>query len=206
MRDLDKALADINEIRTQMARGTEFRGYGPATLAATGGLAVLAAVAQALWLRHPTGQIGLYIALWGATAVISVTLIGLDMILRSRRIHSGLAQEMIWAAVEQFLPAGVAGGLLTVVLVEYSPDDLWMLPGLWQIVFSLGVFACCRFLPRAIFAVGLWYLVAGLACLVFAQGGHAFSPWAMGAPYGLGQLLVAAILHRYAAGEIDGRV
>jgi len=48
MRDLEKALADISEIRSQMARGTEFRGYGPATLAATGGLALLAAAGQAL--------------------------------------------------------------------------------------------------------------------------------------------------------------
>lgn len=206
MRDLDKALADISEIRSQMARGTVFRGYGPATLAATGGLALLAAIAQTVWLPHPADQVGLYIALWGATAVISVTLIGLDMILRSRRIHSGLAQEMIWAAVEQFLPAGVAGGLLTVTLLRYSPEDLWMLPGLWQIVFSLGVFACCRFLPRAIFAVGIWYLLAGVACLVLAQGAGAFSPWAMGVPYGAGQVLMAAILQRHASGEADGRI
>jgi hypothetical protein len=206
MRDLEKALADISEIRSQMARGTEFRGYGPATLAATGGLALLAAAGQALWLPRAANHVGLYIALWGMTAAVSVTFIGLDMILRSWRIHSGLAQEMIWSAVEQFLPAGVAGGLITAVLLQYAPESLWMLPGLWQIVFSLGVFACCRFLPRAIFAVGIWYLIAGLACLVFAQGERAFSPWAMGLPYGVGQLLVAAILQRYAAGEADGRI
>lgn len=205
MRDLEKALADISEIRSQMARGTEFRGYGPATLAATGGLALLAAAGQALWLPRAANHVCLYIALWGMTAAVSVTFIGLDMILRSWRIHSGLAQEMIWSAVEQFLPAGVAGGLITAVLLQYAPESLWMLPGLWQIVFSLGVFACCRFLPRAIFAVGIWYLIAGLACLVFAQGERAFSPWAMGLPYGVGQLLVAAILQRYAAGEADGR-
>ena len=206
MGDLEKALADISEIRSQMARGTEFRGYGPATLAATGALALLAAVAQALWLGHPADHVDLYVALWGTTAVVCVILIGLDMVLRSWRIHSGLAQEMVWSAVEQFLPAGVAGGLLTAVLLEYAPEDLWMLPGLWQIVFSLGVFACCRFLPRAIFAVGIWYLVAGLACLVFAQGELALSPWAMGVPYGVGQLLVAAILQRDAAGDPDGRL
>jgi len=206
MRDLEKALADISEIRNQMARGTEFRGYGPATLAATGGLALLAATLQALWLPHPAGHVGLYIGLWGTTAAVSVVLIGLDMILRSWRIHSGMAQEMIWSAVEQFLPAGVAGGLITAVLLEYAPESLWMLPGLWQIVFSLGVFACCRFLPRAIFAVGIWYLIAGLACLVFAQDERAFSPWAMGVPYGVGQVLVAAILQRHSTGEADGRV
>ncbi len=205
MRELERALADISEIRSQMARGTEFRGYGPATLAATGGLAALAAAGQALWLPHPANQPALYIALWGATAVVSAAFIGFDMILRSRRIHSGLAQEMIWSAVEQFLPAAVAGALLTVVLLQYAPEALWMLPGLWQIIFSLGVFACCRFLPRAIFAVGIWYLIAGLACLVFAQGERAFSAWAMGVPYGVGQLLVAAILQGYSAGEPDGR-
>src|SRR5215470_11305037 len=119
MRELERALADISEIRSQMARGTEFRGYGPATLAATGGLAALAAAGQALWLPHPANQAALYIALWGATAVVSAAFIGFDMILRSRRIHSGLAQEMIWSAVEQFLPAAVAGALLTVVLLQY---------------------------------------------------------------------------------------
>jgi hypothetical protein len=37
MRDLDKALADITAIRTQIAASTAFRGYGPAALAATAG-------------------------------------------------------------------------------------------------------------------------------------------------------------------------
>jgi hypothetical protein len=205
MRDLEKALADISEIRSQMARDLEFRGYGPATLAATGGLAILSAIGQALWLRHPLDSIGAYIALWGTTAAVSVVLIGLDMVMRTRRIHSGLAQEMIWSAVEQFLPACVAGVLITAVLLQYAREDLWMLPGLWQIVFSLGVFACCRFLPRAIFAVGIWYLVAGLFCLVFAQGAEALSPWAMGVPYGAGQLLVALVLQR-SAGDSDERL
>jgi len=42
MSELHKALGDITSIRRQVARSTEFRGYGPATLAATGGIAILA--------------------------------------------------------------------------------------------------------------------------------------------------------------------
>ncbi len=42
--------------------------------------------------------------------------------------------------------------------------------------------------------VGGWYLATAMACLVLARGAHALSPWAMGAPFGVGQLLVAAIL------------
>jgi hypothetical protein len=51
-------------------------------------------------------------------------------------------------------------------------------------------------LPRAIFAAGAWYLLCGLADLVLAQGENAFSPLAMGVPFGVGQLLIAAILQR----------
>ena len=202
MRDLDKALADITAIRTQMARGTEFRGYGPMTLAATGVLAIIAALLQSLWLPEPANIWG-YLALWVATAAISMALIGTEMVARTRRIHSGLADEMIQAATEQFVPAGVAGALLTFVIYRFAPQSLWMLPGLWQIVFSLGLFASCRSLPRAMFAAAVWYLAAGLGSLAFASGEHAFSPYAMAVPYGIGQSLIALVLYR-AVGEADG--
>jgi hypothetical protein len=104
-----------------------------------------------------------------------------------------MADEMIRMAVEQFLPAAGAGALLTIVLVAYVPSALWMLPGLWQIIFSLGVFSSCRFLPRPMAAAGAWYLLTGLTCLSLADD-RALSPWAMGIPYGAGQLLVAGIL------------
>jgi hypothetical protein len=194
MQDLDKALADITAIRSQMARGAEFRGYGPATVATTGALAIAAAMVQAFWLPDPASQALGYLALWVVTALLSVALIGSEMVARTRRIHCGLADEMIHAATEQFIPAGVAGVLLTIVLYRFTPENLWMLPGLWQIVFSLGLFAACRSLPRPMFAAAVWYLTTGLASLAFANGAHAFSPLAMAVPYGLGQLYIAVVL------------
>ncbi|HEY6255540.1 MAG TPA: hypothetical protein VIY51_07065 [Xanthobacteraceae bacterium] len=202
MEELDRALADITAIRSQLARGTEFRGYGPMTVAATGFVATGAAGIQALWLPDPPSDLLSYVTIWIATAAISIFLIGIEMVARSRRIHSGLADEMIHAATEQFVPAGVAGALLTFVLFRFSPQTLWMLPGLWQIVFSLGIFASCRSLPRPMFAAGVWYLAAGLASLAFANGAHAYSAWAMAVPFGIGQLLIAAILY-WSVGESD---
>ena len=35
----------------------------------------------------------------------------------------------------------LAGALITFVLVRSVPSATWMLPGLWQIIFSLGVFS-----------------------------------------------------------------
>jgi hypothetical protein len=193
MNDLNKALGDISSIRRQVARSTEFRGYGPATLAATGCFAILAAGVQALWLPDAVNRIPAYLAIWISTAVLSAALIGMQMVTRTHRVHSGLADEMIRMAVEQFLPAAGAGALMTIVLVASVPAALWMLPGLWQVIFSLGVFSSCRFLPRQMAAAGAWYLLSGLTCTALADT-RALSPWAMGFPFGAGQLLVAGIL------------
>jgi len=188
------ALSDIHAIRGQIARGTEFRGYGPASIAASGFLAFIVAAAEARWFESRVHGLAAFLTTWIATAAVSVVFTGVETIGRARRVHSGFAREMIRSAAEQFVPALMAGMLLTVVLLHFDPRNLWMLPGLWQIVFSLGVFASCRFLPRQMFIVGLWYLSAGLACLAVGGGDPVLSPWAMGIPFGVGQLLVAAVL------------
>jgi hypothetical protein len=82
-----------------------------------------------------------------------------------------------------------------VVLTQIAPQESWMLPGLWSVVFSLGIFASCRFLPCQMFGVGAWYLAAGLVDFLVAAGNHMLLPWSMGISFGVGQLLVAAVLH-----------
>jgi hypothetical protein len=199
MRDLDRALAEIGEIRGHLARSERFHGLGPTAFAATGVLAMLAAIGQARWM--PATDVVHFLTLWISVAAVSAGVIGVEMIDRSRRMHSHLADEMILAAVLQFLPAAGAGVLLTGVLFWFAPQCLWMTPGLWQITFGLGVFASCRFLPRGLLLVGGWFVASGLACLAYAQGLHAYSPWTMGAAFGVGQMLVAAVLRLSDAGH-----
>jgi hypothetical protein len=191
--DLRQALAEINAIRAQVARDTQFRGYGPVSVAASGILALLVAALQSR-IVSDARDFSTFLIIWVATAAIAIALTATEAIGRARRAHHDLANEMIQSAVEQFLPALVVGVLLTGVLAWAAPRELWMLPGLWQLLFSLGVFASCRFLPRAMRGVGVWYLVAGLICLVVQSGSKAFSPWTMGIPFGIGQLLVAFVL------------
>ncbi|HWM69708.1 MAG TPA: hypothetical protein VNO35_24230 [Steroidobacteraceae bacterium] len=198
MTELHRALAEINAIRNQVARGTQFRGYGPRTVAASGVLALIVAALQARWSAGSGHDATGFVEIWAAVAAVSAGFSAWETISRSRRVHVGFAREMINSAVEQFLPALAVGMLLTVVLLRCAPQALWMLPGLWQISFSLGIFASCRFLPRPMFAVGLWYLAAGLVCLVIESGPRELYPWAMGIPFGVGQLLVALTLeHGY---------
>src|ERR1700729_2721398 len=99
MNDLNRALGDIRSIRRQMARSTEFRGYGPATVAATAALAVVAAGTQTVLLPDPANHIAGYLVIWLSPAVVSAALAGAQMYTRSRRIHSEMSDEMMLMAV-----------------------------------------------------------------------------------------------------------
>jgi hypothetical protein len=193
--ELHEALTQISEIRLQMARTQVFRGYHSIPTAFSGLLAMAAAGLQSVWIHDPVHNLSLYLTLWFVVALLSVTAAGIEMWVHCRRSVSPLTREVTWLAVEQFLPAVVAGGLLTYALVSAAPESVWLLPGLWQVLFSLGVFASCRLLPRTVFVVGLFYMAAGIMSLVWARGPATLSPWAMGLPFGVGQFLAAAVLY-----------
>ncbi|MGI4828666.1 MAG: hypothetical protein ACRYFU_10830 [Janthinobacterium lividum] len=202
MSELNQALVDIRSIRRQVAQTTEFRGYGPFTLSATAVIALVAGAVQSHWLHEPASHPAEYVALWLTTAVLCASLIATEMLTRANRLHSGIADEMVRMAVTQFLPAGLAGASLPLVLLHVTPSVFWMLPGLWQIIFSLGVFASCRCLPRPMLLVGAWFLVTGLACLALGDN-RALAPVTMSLVYAMGMGLVAAIHHRFATKVVN---
>ena len=193
--DLTSALDQIAEIRRHMARGTTFRGYRAATVAATGGLALIVAGAQERLVPDPWHNLPGYFALWGGLAIICAAVTAVEQVRRCRRLASPMQTERTIEAAERFIPSLAAGGILTLVFYRSLTEDTWMLPGLWAVCFSLGVFASRTLLPRGIAVVGGYYLLAGCVDLVLARGPHAFSPWAMALTFGVGQLLAAFVLY-----------
>jgi hypothetical protein len=193
--ELRDALTQITEIRLQLARTEVFRGYRAMPVAFSGGVALLAALIQTATIADPVAGIGAYLGLWIGAAVVSALAAGLEMMIRARNAASTMTRELTWLALEQFCPCLIGGALVTVVLLRAAPESLWMLPGLWQIFYSLGIFASCRLLPRPTFWVAVFYLGTGLAVLALPHGDHSLSPWAMGVPFGVGQWLAAAVLY-----------
>jgi hypothetical protein len=191
--ELREALTQISEIRRQVARTEMFRGYRALPVALSGALAFAVAAVQQVWLPDPTQNLTAYFAAWVGAALFSMLATGVEMVLHYRRASSPLTRETTFLAVGQFLPSVAVGGLLLCVLAGYAPECLWMMPGLWALLFSLGIFASFRLLPRPTVYVALFYLCAGTLCLTL--GPAALSPWSMGVPFGLGQLFAAVILY-----------
>ena len=193
--ELHEALAQITEIRTQIARSETFRGYRSATVAFSGLLALGGAGVQAAWIPQPEANLAGYLSLWVGIAAVCLVAVGLELAARCYLAASPLRRQLTVLAVGQFLPCVVAGGLLSGAMALFAQESLWMLPGLWAILFSLGVFASCRLLPRQSYWAGVYYMAAGVASLALARGDAALSPWAMAGTFGVGQLLTSAILY-----------
>jgi hypothetical protein len=202
MIEMHKALADIGDIRLRLAAGTVFRGFGPAVIAVTGGLAFILGVVQTVGFAIDPDPI-LFFAPWIALAVLSAALIGVEMRARTRRHHGGLADAMVLNAVEHFLPFGAGGAVIGGIFARFAPEISWLLPGLWQVILSLGLFASLRFLPRTIAIAAAWYFVAGAVVLALGCDTRALSPAEMALPFGIGQLLLAVILRLTQGGEDD---
>ncbi len=201
MSELHKALADIGSIRLQLAQGTLFRGFGPTVVALTGLMALALAAGQAAWFDGPWSA-NAFFGAWVLAAVVSAGLVALEMIARTRRQHSGLADALLFNAIMNFVPAAAAGAVIGGIVLYVAPDAEWMLPGLCAMLVSIALFAAMRFLPRTVAIAGVWYFVAGAVVLFIASDTRTLSPWAMGLPFGIGQLLIAAIL-RVALGDGD---
>jgi hypothetical protein len=193
--ELREALVQIAEIRRHMASSGVFRGYRSAPVALSGVFALAAALVQARLIPEPAEHFNEYLTLWIATAALSMLAVAAEMVMRLVRTQQRGDWELTRLAIEQFLPCIIAGGLLTLALVRQMPEQVALLPGLWQIMFSLGIFASARLLPKQLFVVGAFYLCSGVVVLIWGHDGFSLEPWCMGIPFVAGQLAAAAILY-----------
>jgi len=194
--ELEEALVQITEIRTQMARTEVFRGYRAVPAAFSGAVALTAATVQTLAITDPVQQYPAYLTLWIGSAVVSGASAVAEMLIHARTSDSSLTREQTALAMGQFFPCLAAGGLTTLVIARSAPALIWILPGLWQMFYCLGIFATSRLLPRPMSLVAVFYGATGLMTLAAAQGEWALHPIAMGLPFGVGQFLAAALLYR----------
>ncbi|MGN6369637.1 MAG: hypothetical protein ACTHN5_15365 [Phycisphaerae bacterium] len=192
--ELRDALVQIAEIRESMARGAVFRGYRAATTGFSGAVAVATGILQAMIVpdvaKYPAGFIGL----WVGAAAICLMAVGVEMFVRTKRSRSDVQRSLTIMAAEGFVPSVVAGALMAYVFGAFIAGGVWMLPGVWMVLFAMGVFASGRLLPREVFWVAGYYLLAGVAALVVGSKGLVSPGVEMMVGFGVGQSLAAGVL------------
>lgn len=193
--DMHEIAGTLAEIRAQIAQATVFRGFRSLTVGFSGFLALLAAWVQVDGIPRPTEQLRDYVNLWTGVAIVSLFVIGAELVYLWIATVSPLGQRLTLIAIRKFIPSLTAGTAITLSITKFSPECGWMLPGLWSIVFSQGIFASGNILPPASFWVGVHYLASGTLCLMLGNGAHALSPWLMASTFGVGQIMAALVLY-----------
>jgi len=191
--DVPSALDRIEEIHAQIAKGEVFRGYRPVPVALAG-----AAGLAAGWLQpkvvSATDDLG-FLAFWLTVAALNVLLNAAVIATGYLRCRDVFVRRHTRQVVGQLLPALAAGGAVSLALPVADPGLVRLLPGLWALLFGLGLFASRPYLARATGWVALFFLLAGAALLAAPMPGLARLGLAHGAVFGLGLLAAAVVLH-----------
>lgn len=167
----DRAAKDLSFIRRTMegaASFTDVPGWG---LVGVGATALVAAP-----LAHRQTHPGHWLAVWIGTSLIGASMGGAAMYAKMRRRVGGDGTLQLSVPARKFLfsfwPAMLAGAVLTVALADpYTPGIAphvteRVLPGLWLLLYGIGITTAGAFSIRAVPLMGFGFLALGIIALL----------------------------------------
>ncbi|MGA3212557.1 MAG: hypothetical protein ABSD20_14720 [Terriglobales bacterium] len=162
-----QALDDLRFIRETMQRATSFTaipGWGQvamgATALATAGLAARQA-SPAMWL-----------AVWLGDAVLAASIALVAMQRKAQRSGSPLTSGPGRNFAFSFLPAIIAGTVLTAAL--YPSGLVRLLPAMWLLLYGVGVVTGGAFSVTIVPVMGLCFMLAGAVAFLLPSWGNSF--------------------------------
>ncbi|VTR97688.1 Uncharacterized protein OS=Isosphaera pallida (strain ATCC 43644 / DSM 9630 / IS1B) GN=Isop_1004 PE=4 SV=1 [Gemmata massiliana] len=183
------ALDQLDRIHDQLTKSEVYRGFRVPTVAMVGALGLLAAVGQR-WVV-PDGEPRAFVWYWSIVGGIG-TLLGFGAAIRSYLFREDdFERRRTRRVMGQFLPCVLAGALLTVAFAR-TDGFVPLLPGMWAIVFGLGVVSVRPHLPRAVGLIGIVYVLTGGLLLAWLPPEP--SGWCVGGVFGIGHLVTALAL------------
>ncbi|MBL4890123.1 MAG: hypothetical protein JKX97_08915, partial [Candidatus Lindowbacteria bacterium] len=153
--EVEKAISQISEIHSQISRSEHYRGLRALPVALTGATAIFAGFFQHQIINSFLAPLGIpfsicFVLYWCSIAVISLV-IALSGISRNYFLHDDtMDRKKTIVILENFLPCLVVGMIVTLGITSLIPTNIALLPGIWTLVFTLGVFAARPFLPRIV--------------------------------------------------------
>ena len=195
MTDLERALADIAEVRERLGHVQRFRGYSALAAAVSGAFAIAAGALQLLVVPHvrTVHEGHLYFALWFACCAASV-LVNYGAIAHWY-VNDATARDRWQTATVglSMVPALVLGAMLSFALLHANLYAF--LPGVWYGCYGVGLFASRTMVPRAVVPIAAAFMIGGMG-LLFVPAAIALQWWVLPLGFGAGQLAIGLIIMR----------
>jgi hypothetical protein len=195
MMEVNRAMADLAEVRTRLAAAQRFRGISGVAAIVSGVVAFGTGAYQAILLPAPQGALEdqRYLAIWISCLVFALLInygaIGVWL----ARNWSSRSRSEFRSVGMTILPAILLGGVATLALVHRSEFSL--LPGLWCGAYAIGLFASRAMLPR-----GAAWIAFGFGCasalLFVSEVVDPLAWFVMSFVFGAGQIAIGALVLR----------
>ena len=195
MTELERALADIAEVRERLAGAQRFKGYSALAAALSGLFALVAGAVQALLVGTPAGGHDgrVYFAIWFICCAASIAV-----------NYGAIAQWFVNDASARerwqtrtvgvsILPAIVLGATFSFAMLR--AQEFGLLPGIWLGCYGVGLFASRLMIPRGVLPIAAAFVAIG-AAMLFAPPSIALQWWIPAAGFGLAQFAIAAMVAR----------
>lgn len=159
------ALDDLRFIRETLERSSAFTaipGWGQVTMGAT--------ALPAAWLAARQNSTAMCLTVWLVEAVLASSMAIAATQNKAQRTGVPLTSGPGRKFVLSFLPAVVAGAVLTVVL--YQSGLARVLPGTWLLLYGAGVVSAGALSVAIVPAMGTCFMLLGIAALMFPAHGN----------------------------------
>ena len=208
--NIHRALSDIAEIRAQLDRTETYRGFRSVATGVSVLFVAFGVGLEAMLIDSSAVQIDRYLMIWVGVAVASAAAGVIEMVIRSRVSGNLLVGKMHWAMARQIAPCFVVGVAVTFLIGAHAYEQsnvavdlaetakgaslIWALPGLWAMIYSLGIFNCRSHLPTQALGVAIFLLFVGIVLLAYGWMTREVAGWQMLVSFGVAQLYLAIVL------------
>ena len=182
----DRAMDNLRYIRETMELATAFTGisgWGEIAIGVTALIASVVAAQQATF--------NAWLAVWIAEGLISLLIAGWSMDRKTRAIDMPLGSGPGRKAVFSLTPPMIAGGLLTIMLVQAGLTNA--IPGVWLLLYGTGVITGGMYSVKVVPIMGICLMALGALALFSPP---AFANWFMAAGFGGLHVMFGAIIVR----------
>jgi hypothetical protein len=192
--EINRAIDNISEIHRHLERSEVYRGFRSIPVALSGVAGFIAALFQPLIITNsPVPRYFIYY--WVSVAAIIVLVLGVGLLWRIFYHEKERERGKTIRVLNQFLPCILAGFVVSFGAFYSGEKSIMLLPGLWAVIFGLGIFSIRPFQPRMSGWIALYYIISGTVLLALAPSGLSLSPWGIGLTFGIGQIMSGGVLY-----------
>lgn len=191
MSDVERAIAQIADIRARMAASSRFRGYAPESVALLGVLSVALTVLEVVWPDRFRGSDSQLVRDWGLLLAGGGLCIAAEAVFRTMRETDAMVSPALLSALRGVIPGTLMAVAVAAAVLAYVPQACWIVPGTWQMLIGMATFASYPLMPRKIAWPGAWFLLSGALGLFLAGRQGGLSPLLVGVPFFVGHFGIA---------------